>query len=502
MYRLVCFVWLTGIVYTSEGQTDSCRAAIVVYAPEMDLKDTLEVRVWPELIGYEYLNPHRLYIASNVDGRYHFDIDSLFSLSRMSLHLRCQRIAGRPSNGILRLYALNPGDSIGMRMERREGFLRPVGGYDDGSPVILRDWACEFAGRGSAKFQARFDWDDRADDEARRRRLHRPAFRSGSGRLESELGHMDSLIERCSAWLESFREDMSEADYGMVFFDLTGSILRDRIKVMREYCLANGKDSLTFDAISDLIRLDVRHLGYISVGVASGGSPNYVNYLRERFELEHWLREHDFRVDRIYTLAYERLRNRGLKDKVLTAILQRRFHFTPDPRLLSSAYQDIEDSFCRYWLGIMENTLGGREAFAFSLPDVNGVLHEWEDFKNKVVFMDFWYAGCIPCRLYIKNVVVPVMSYYKGDQRVAFVMVSTDSKQSLARVLERGGLGLEDALNLYTDGKRFDHPILRHYGIHSYPFPLLIGRDRTIIAHDERIKTVEGLRYLIDSALE
>ena len=40
----------------------------------------------------------------------------------------------------------------------------------------------------------------------------------------------------------------------------------------------------------------------------------------------------------------------------------------------------------------------GAKAPSFALPDLNGRTISLEQFKGKVVFLDFWAPWCIPCK--------------------------------------------------------------------------------------------------------
>lgn len=502
--KTVCLLIAVLVVKSAPAREKNDHAWISVHAPAMTVEDTLEIRVWPDLIGYEYINPHRLYTATNVDGYYRFEIDSLLSTARMSLHLSYQKHSSRPMHGILDLFVLMPGDSLSIEMEPRLGAVRHLGGgYDGGLPVMLENWLCRFSGKGWAKYQALFHA-GRSTGILARKGLSRNPYTKGIERLEWTLAQNDSLMGLALSKLGEYRAYMDGDTYRLIHDDTKGGFLGDRVLLYRDFIRSVKDDSTQYVRAVWLFRSDMRLHPQEPLPDAPSAvrSPSYMQYLLERLELEHWLRYRNFNLASLYRLAGENTPDGGLKDRLLALVLQRRFHFSPDSAIYSDALRSVRNPFCMEWIIRLGKVLEGRGAYGFRLPDVHGNYHQLADFRGKVVFMDFWYMGCIPCRAYMRDVSDPVSGIYREDDRVVFITVSTDSRLTLKSVLEKGGFLPEHALHLYTEDMRFKHPVVTGYGIHSFPFPLLIDKQGNVSASGiSNLKTKDLLAKAIENAL-
>lgn len=130
--------------------------------------------------------------------------------------------------------------------------------------------------------------------------------------------------------------------------------------------------------------------------------------------------------------------------------------------------------------GLLTELISNRElyepAYDFSLPDSSGNIINLSDFKGKVVVVDFWFTGCIPCR-YLKKDLEEVLSSYRNEDLVVITISIDKSLEYWKESGLKSGLYTSDGdINLYTEGLGWNHPIMKHYNFISVPNLLVIDR--------------------------
>ncbi|MEJ5996265.1 TlpA disulfide reductase family protein [Pedobacter sp. Du54] len=145
----------------------------------------------------------------------------------------------------------------------------------------------------------------------------------------------------------------------------------------------------------------------------------------------------------------------------------------------------------------------GAKAYNFSLTNIFGKTVQLTDFKGKIVFIDFWFTGCAPCRLFYQNQLKDVEELYKANNNIVFITISIDKNFELwKKSVASGDYTSNDVINLYTSNLGKEHPIISYYGIKSYPHPMLIDKNGNLFRtnsfseireKDLLIKTIEQL---------
>ncbi len=119
-------------------------------------------------------------------------------------------------------------------------------------------------------------------------------------------------------------------------------------------------------------------------------------------------------------------------------------------------------------------------AYNFSLPDSTGKVHNLKDFEGKVLVLDFWFTGCMACE--VLAVRMKDIIHNLKDEKVVFVTISVDAKREIwIKSLKKGKYTHPEGVNLYTDGKGYFHPILKHYNIWGYPHLIIIDKQGKVI---------------------
>jgi cytochrome c biogenesis protein CcmG/thiol:disulfide interchange protein DsbE len=133
------------------------------------------------------------------------------------------------------------------------------------------------------------------------------------------------------------------------------------------------------------------------------------------------------------------------------------YAFTRDPRYIRSP-------------------LIGRQAPSFSLTLFDGKTIKLEDFRGKVVFLNFWASWCIPCREEARTL-EGAWKQYK-EQGVVFLGVDIQDKEEDARAF------IQEFGITYMNGRDDTGRIAIDYGVWGIPETFFIdGRGRITYKH-------------------
>jgi peroxiredoxin len=111
----------------------------------------------------------------------------------------------------------------------------------------------------------------------------------------------------------------------------------------------------------------------------------------------------------------------------------------------------------------------GRQAPVFSLRDVTGGTVTLEQFKGKVVFLDFWAPWCIPCR----DELPELDRLYKKFQHEGFIVIGIAvdaSTEGVAKFLQKAPVSFPVLMDTHST-------VAEAYRLVNMPTGYLIGRD-------------------------
>jgi peroxiredoxin len=118
--------------------------------------------------------------------------------------------------------------------------------------------------------------------------------------------------------------------------------------------------------------------------------------------------------------------------------------------------------------------LPGKPAQDFTLPDLDGQQVSLQQYRGKLVFLNFWATWCIPCREEM-----PAMEQlHQTFQQQGLVILAVDLKESPDKVK-----AFFDQYRLsYTALLDGSGSVFRDYQVMGLPTTYLIGRDGTLLA--------------------
>ena len=132
--------------------------------------------------------------------------------------------------------------------------------------------------------------------------------------------------------------------------------------------------------------------------------------------------------------------------------------------------------------------LVGKVVPNFSTTDLDSKLISLQDYRGKVVLLDFWAVWCGPCLTEIPNV-KRVYDTYK-DQGFDIIGVSLDTDElRLRNYLKKNNIAWRQIFS----GQKWKSPLAEQYHIRSIPAPWLIARDGTLISREARGVKLERL---------
>lgn len=192
------------------------------------------------------------------------------------------------------------------------------------------------------------------------------------------------------------------------------------------------------------------------------------------------------------------------RDAVLARFFKQKNHLIKD---FSNIYQDavstIRDQNALQNIQNYANRVSGVTAYDFELPDINGKKVKLSDLKDKVVFIDFWYTGCLACKQYFQYTLKEVEHLFAGNPNIIFVTISIDkNKEDWMKSVQNETYALRDGLNLYTEGLGSKHPAVKYYNVSAYPQLMVLTRDhRTFSFDSDVLRDKEKLIGVLQQAL-
>ena len=356
----------------------------------------------------------------------------------------------------------------------------------------------EFSGKDSRKFQIQYE--------------KRKIWMAGSNRVKNRrptniiraFATLDSFSFFELAYLKSKDKALGNTLYTILFFDVLGrSALKidnllpykspEIVEVWRN-TLKEYKDPIWGKYNSNDVNSSLLQYSY-----------TYANALIARYRWDSCIiAQNPFDVIECYKYFAKALQGE-LRERVITTLLYaNRSETAAVSYCLQSAFGFISNKdFDSLLRTLKANLTMGSAAYQFKLQDTSGFFREYEEFKNKVILLDFWFTGCRAC-IEVHPKLDSIISMYKDDQIVLIsVSIDKDRKKWISSV-DKEIYTSKHSINLFTNGAGDSHPIISHYLIGSYPKLILIDKNGKLCDNpiDPRLDNGANLVKLVDQTLK
>jgi thiol-disulfide isomerase/thioredoxin len=386
-------------------------------------------------------------------------------------------------------YLVEPGDSIHIDVD---------------SPVP------NFSGRGSERFEAQAKIQAIDPGGKMLMRDSNDYFRKNPKRW---LQEKDSLLAAQLNTLASFKSKLSESAYAIIRADIIGvnrAWLYRRISFAGPFFVAGTPMD---KALDDLFLVIKQRPAYIDPEDRSALSPEYIHYLYNKMRIE---AKYDrikngksLSIDENYYDIIISTYTGIVRDKLLAYWLFSisQFNLLQETNITQSLSVMQTPVFIQLVKNLESTFYGNKPILDYGFQDINGKTVRISDYRGKVVVIDLWFSGCIPCLAVAKGL-RQVERNFENAPDVVFLSISTDKDITMwlksidkTKMAEPNSYYISPATKyLYTNGTGQKNPFVRKYiPSESYPYLLLIDKKGKIYSSTpERPITDEGRKILVD----
>jgi hypothetical protein len=501
----------------NEKLTDK-RTTIVGYFDDMQLGDSVTLRIWPGTISalYKDYTPYKEYSQVSRSGSFRLVIPRLkqpvyFSLLRTATSKRINFVMQE----VLDSYILEPGDDI--RIEVKKGHLSFHGARSEKLSAIhcLNEldsvlWTNTYTQPADTTIKPLMLQFTRSNVY-------------GFNSMVKNINMCNAILSTELDSLNAIKEKLTKSVYSLIKSDLIEKNEINKIKlylatqqefrsVLKKYNLSGvDSNSITQELLNcgNFYKNKIQSFHFKSYRL-DPNSQYFIDLLILNTEAD------CANSQRNISAEYDILKsqyNGDVLDKALTVYFLRNQtagNLNPivnrDDLIENAYYLVVKNENCRVILqSLLKEKIGDR-AFMFHLTGINGKEYQMSDFIGRVVFMDFWFTGCDGCSSYYQNELSNAERYFEDDSSVLFLSISIDRDRDkwLKSVNENtySSPTAKNVVNLYTGGRGLSSPIISHYKILAYPRPLVISKDGRIFEKNQvDLRDREKLIEIIEAAL-
>jgi len=414
---------------------------------------------------------------ANSEGYFKFKVEDLKNTASLSLEFEGRRFINS---------YLEPGDDI--RCEFGE------------KPVRIRsENEISFSGQGSEKLQF-----SRKIQFAVPNNVIEMDQKTNSDDLKIEglFAKADSLYVFKKRILMRYQKSMGNGVFQRLNADIFGQTYGSMIRMI----YASLSDKLSKPVLSKL-NSRIRELKFGGSAIEVSQSNDYLSFLQTKGIMASKLVHSP--TDQKFQKVYDALvaQNNGIiREKLLLFYFSNSLNSSgsehPEYVYNSSLQYFSNPKYKDYVSSLSKYAARGSEAYNFKLPNESGKIVSLDDFKGKVIILDFWFTGCNSCSAMAKSLESSVLPVFINSKDLICISINVDRhKNKWLQSVKSGEYTNPKSINLFTEGLALDHPLIQKYHFQGFPQVMLIDRNGKIFS-PSLPRDAKGMIETIDKALK
>lgn len=131
----------------------------------------------------------------------------------------------------------------------------------------------------------------------------------------------------------------------------------------------------------------------------------------------------------------------------------------------------------------------------FNLKDQYGVVHSLENYKGKVIFLNFWATWCPPCKKEMPDVENIYKEYGENKKDVVILGVNSEKENEVKKFLKDKGYTFPTVIDENSE-------VMRKYFIQAFPTSFVIDKEGNVYGYVMGGLTKEQIRQVIEEVLK
>ena len=131
----------------------------------------------------------------------------------------------------------------------------------------------------------------------------------------------------------------------------------------------------------------------------------------------------------------------------------------------------------------------------FNLKDQYGVVHSLENYKGKVIFLNFWATWCPPCKKEMPDVESIYKEYEENKKDVVILGVNSEKENEAKKFLKDKGYTFPTVIDENSE-------VMRKYFIQAFTTSFVIDKEGNVYGYVMGGLTKEQIKQVIEEVLK